>query len=107
MFANVAAGSIIPSAAFRSRGFLAGEPCLVERFLQSFRLGFSLRRSNDGVVRSHAACGFAFENFDPIGRWRVKETNGLPVDARAKLRDGTEFVGIDGLRERLLAKNAS
>lgn len=47
------------------------------------------------------------ENFDPIGRWRVKETNGLPVDARAKLRDGTEFVGIDGLRERLLAKNAS
>ncbi|MEI7684223.1 MAG: hypothetical protein WCL32_04295 [Planctomycetota bacterium] len=59
------------------------------------------------MVRSHAACGFAFENFDPIGRWRVKETNGLPVDARAKLRDGTEFVGIDGLRERLLAKNAS
>lgn len=62
-------------------------------------------------VASCAAChvridpfGFAFENFDPIGRWRVKEISGLPVDARAKLRDGAEFDGIDGLRAYLLTK---
>jgi hypothetical protein len=62
-------------------------------------------------VASCAAChvridpyGFAFENFDPIGRWRVKETGGLPVDAKAKLRDGAEFEGIDGLRTYLLTK---
>jgi mono/diheme cytochrome c family protein len=48
--------------------------------------------------------GFAFENFDAIGRWRVKEAGGLPVDARAKLRDGTEFDGIEGLRQHLLTK---
>lgn len=48
--------------------------------------------------------GFAFENFDPIGRWRTQEAPGLPVDARAKLRDGTEFEGIDGLRTYLLSK---
>jgi uncharacterized protein DUF1588/uncharacterized protein DUF1585 len=48
--------------------------------------------------------GFAFENFDAIGRWRVKESSGLPVDARAKLKDGTEFEGIDGLRNYLLTK---
>lgn len=48
--------------------------------------------------------GFAFENFDAIGRWRVKESNGKPVDTKARLRDGTEFEGIDGLRGHLLAK---
>ncbi|MBM4067627.1 MAG: DUF1592 domain-containing protein [Planctomycetes bacterium] len=48
--------------------------------------------------------GFAFENFDAIGRWRTKEISGLPVDTRAKLKDGTEFAGIEGLRNHLLAK---
>ncbi|MFM8533555.1 MAG: DUF1588 domain-containing protein, partial [Acidimicrobiia bacterium] len=48
--------------------------------------------------------GFAFENFDAIGRWRVKETSGNPVDTKAKLKDGTEFEGIDGLRQYLLTK---
>jgi hypothetical protein len=62
-------------------------------------------------VPSCAAChvridpyGFAFENFDPIGRRREKESSGLLVDARAKLKDGTEFEGIDGLRQHLLTK---
>jgi len=48
--------------------------------------------------------GFAFENFDAIGRWRVKESSGLPVDTKARLRDGTEFEGIDGLRRYLLTQ---
>jgi hypothetical protein len=48
--------------------------------------------------------GFAFENFDAIGRWRVKESSGKAVDTRAKLKDGTEFEGIEGLRNYLLTK---
>ncbi|HEX3148931.1 MAG TPA: DUF1592 domain-containing protein, partial [Gemmataceae bacterium] len=48
--------------------------------------------------------GFAFEKYDPIGRLRDKDSGGLPVDAKAKLRDGAEFDGIDGLRNYLLTK---
>lgn len=48
--------------------------------------------------------GFAFERYDAIGRLRDKESGGQPVDARARLRDGTEFEGIDGLRDHLLTK---
>ncbi|MFO0866702.1 MAG: DUF1592 domain-containing protein [Gemmataceae bacterium] len=48
--------------------------------------------------------GFAFEKFDPIGRMRKAESGGLPIDAKAKLRDGTEFEGIDGLRDYLMTK---
>ena len=48
--------------------------------------------------------GFALERYDPIGRLRDKDLGGLSVDARAKLRDGTEFEGIDGLRTYLLTK---
>ena len=48
--------------------------------------------------------GFALEQYDPIGRRRDKDLGGLAVDAKAKLKDGTEFDGIDGLRSYLLEK---
>ncbi len=48
--------------------------------------------------------GFALEKYDPIGRLREKELGGLPLDSRSTLRDGTEFEGIDGLRNYLLTK---
>jgi hypothetical protein len=48
--------------------------------------------------------GFALEQFDPIGRLRKQDLGGLPVDTHAKLRDGSEFDGIDGLRAYLLNK---
>ncbi len=48
--------------------------------------------------------GFAFERYDAIGRFREKETSGLPIDCHARLKDGTEFEGIDGLRIWLLTK---
>lgn len=46
--------------------------------------------------------GFALEKYDPIGRRREKDFGGLPVDAKAILRDGTSFDDIDGLRTYLL-----
>jgi hypothetical protein len=48
--------------------------------------------------------GFALERYDPIGRRRDKDLGGLAVDCRAKLKDGTEFEGLDGLRNYLLTK---
>ena len=48
--------------------------------------------------------GFALERYDAIGRFRDKELGGLAVDTKAKLKDGTEFEGIDGLRTYLLSK---
>lgn len=48
--------------------------------------------------------GFALERYDPIGRLREKDLGGLAVDTKVKLRDGTAFDGIDGLRTYLLTK---
>ncbi|MBN9121496.1 MAG: DUF1592 domain-containing protein, partial [Planctomycetes bacterium] len=48
--------------------------------------------------------GFALEKYDPIGRLREKDLGGLAIDTKSKLKDGTEFEGIDGLRDYLLTK---
>ena len=48
--------------------------------------------------------GFALEKYDAVGRLREKDLGGLAVDAKVRLRDGTEFEGIDGLRAYLLTK---
>jgi len=60
--------------------------------------------------RNHPACagchvrmdplGFALENYDGVGRWRVKDSGG-PIDPSGKLPDGTEFQGPAGLRTAL------
>ena len=58
--------------------------------------------------------GLALENFDAAGRWREQEGHGYngrindndpPIDASAKMPDGTEFVGVQGLQEQLLKKD--
>ena len=46
--------------------------------------------------------GFALEAFDAIGRHREMDLIGKPVDIQVQLRDGTQFEGIEGLREYLL-----
>jgi hypothetical protein len=48
--------------------------------------------------------GFALEHYDAIGRRRDFDSGGRPVDTHARLKDGTEFDGIDGLRKYLLTK---
>jgi len=45
--------------------------------------------------------GFAMENFDAIGRWRTEE-HGEPIDARARMVDGTQLDGAVDLRNALL-----
>jgi hypothetical protein len=45
--------------------------------------------------------GLAMENFDVVGRWRTRDGD-TPIDATAKLVDGTEVDGPVELREALL-----
>jgi hypothetical protein len=47
--------------------------------------------------------GFALENFDAVGRWRMLE-EGKPVDASGGLPDGSAFNGVAGLEEGLLKR---
>lgn len=58
-----------------------------------------------GCAKCHARIdplGFALENFDAIGRLRERDAENHPIDVHAKLVDGTEFTGVDGLRNYLL-----
>jgi hypothetical protein len=48
--------------------------------------------------------GFALEGYDAIGRKRTKDLGDRPIETQAKLKDGTEFDGLDGLRNYLLTK---
>src|SRR5690606_11844883 len=50
--------------------------------------------------------GIALENFDAIGRWRLKDPDaGMPIDASGQLADGTKVSGVDDLREALVARS--
>jgi hypothetical protein len=77
------------------------------------RAGLTMRQEVEKHTRAAqcAVChqridpfGFALEKYDPIGRYRQKDLGGLTVDAKAKLKDGTEFEGIEGLRSYLLTR---
>ena len=47
--------------------------------------------------------GFSLENFDLIGAWRDTD-EGMRIDTRATLADGTSIDGPSELREALLAR---
>jgi hypothetical protein len=47
--------------------------------------------------------GLALENFDVTGRWRVRD-NGMLVDARTELWDGTKVSSAVELRDALLLR---
>ncbi len=49
--------------------------------------------------------GLALENFDAIGRWRDTGEADLPIDASGQLPNGTQFYGLEGLREILLNRS--
>ena len=49
--------------------------------------------------------GFALESFDPIGRYRATDESGVKIDDSAEMKDGTKFVGLDGLRGFLQAQD--
>src|SRR5204862_3464279 len=66
-------------------------------------------RANPVCASCHAQMdelGFALENFDAIGEWRDVDAAGSPIDASAKLPDGTKFTGPAELRSVLLKHSA-
>jgi len=63
------------------------------------------------AVESCAKChdridpfGYALEAYDAIGRRRVNDLGGRPVDTQAQLKDGTKFADLPGLRDYVLTK---
>ena len=46
--------------------------------------------------------GYALEAYDAIGRRRDRDLGDRPIDTASRLRDGTEFDGLDGLRQYLV-----
>jgi mono/diheme cytochrome c family protein len=64
-------------------------------------------RSNPACASCHRTIdpvGFAFENFNAVGQWRVADADGQPVDPSAALPGVGEFRGIDGLEDALLGR---
>jgi mono/diheme cytochrome c family protein len=63
-------------------------------------------RKNPVCAGCHAGMdplGFALENFDGVGKWRIRSEANTPIDASGVLPDGTKFNGPDGLRKILLS----
>jgi len=61
-------------------------------------------RKNPACASCHRVIdplGLALENFDPTGRWRIKDS-GFPVDSTGVMYDGTPLSGPAGLRAGLL-----
>lgn len=81
------------------------------------RQRLEIHRSLPQCARCHNKIdplGFALENFNAAGDWREQEgfgykgrigENDPAIDASAKMIDGTEFVGVDGLQQVLLEKD--
>jgi mono/diheme cytochrome c family protein len=73
------------------------------RFL-SVRERMEQHRSSPACMSCHRVIdpiGLALENFDVVGRYRIKD-NGVPVDSTGQLYDGTQMEGAAGLRSALL-----
>ena len=72
---------------------------------RSMREAMERHRRNPACAGCHRPMdplGFALENFDAVGRWRVLSEARTPIDASGVLPDGTAFDGPAGLR-RVLA----
>ena len=71
----------------------------------SMRAAMERHRANPACASCHAQMdplGFALENFDAVGRWRMRSESNDAIDASGILPDGTSFEGPDGMRAALL-----
>ena len=80
------------------------------------RQRLSIHREAASCARCHNKIdplGLSLENFNATGEWRDQEGHGYNgriekddpvIDASAKMPDGTEFIGVEGLQEQLLNK---
>ena len=71
------------------------------------RARLELHRANPTCAGCHGIMdplGLSLENFDLLGRWRDSE-DGHPIDASARMVDGTALGGAQDLRKALLARS--
>ncbi len=80
------------------------------------RQRLAIHRENPSCARCHDKIdplGLAMENYNAAGEWRLQEGHGYQgriekddpiIDASAKMPDGAEFVGVEGLQLQLLGK---
>jgi hypothetical protein len=71
---------------------------------QTMRERMEEHRSNPACMSCHRMMdpiGFALENFDGTGKWRMREA-GKAVDASGQLVDGSPIDGVVSLRQALL-----
>jgi hypothetical protein len=74
--------------------------------LLSLREQMETHRANATCAACHSRMdplGFALENYDGVGKWRVKDA-GHPIDATGKLPNGTPIDGPAGLKKVLLSQ---
>ena len=67
--------------------------------IQSMRERMAQHRANPACAGCHQLMdpvGFAFENYDAVGRWRITE-EGTPIDAVGGMPDDSKFEGVEGL----------
>jgi hypothetical protein len=79
----------------------------VEGRVLSMRERMAQHRASPACAGCHQLmdpAGLAMENFDAIGRWRLRTESGSDVDASGGLPDGSTFSGMGGLRTALLRK---
>jgi hypothetical protein len=70
----------------------------------SLRQQMEQHRTNEPCASCHKMMdpiGFALENFDAVGSWRVRD-GGVRIDAKGKLFDGTDLDGPVSLRQAIL-----
>ena len=86
-------------------------PALVDKKtqakVQTMRERMAQHRANPTCSACHSLidpAGFALENFDAIGRWRVVDESFNAIDASGALPDGTKFNGVQELRAALIRR---
>lgn len=66
-----------------------------------------LHRTDPACMNCHKILdpiGFGLENFDAIGRWRIKDDSGGPVDAAGELPGGQKFASPKELKAIIAAR---
>lgn len=82
------------------------------------RQRLEIHRTNPACARCHDKIdplGFALENYDACGEWRVREGHGYQgriepndplINASARMPDGTAIAGVGGLQDYLMKNDA-
>jgi hypothetical protein len=73
---------------------------------QTVRARMERHRASPACAGCHRVMdplGLALENFDAVGKWRVREA-GATIDASGELGDGTRVDGVVALRRALLSR---